>query len=369
MMGRFPSSEKIMPPQNPVPSNNHTVDPPFAARENSLQTNSSQSPIWLTGFGVFGVMVLMGTLGLGLALWTQSERRARDLPKVFALQDKLVESVAAGADLVFWAKGNFPVGNPGLMDLLPERIPAATPGEDRSDSKAVATEMSGCRFLEIPQALGLGKTREWVLSRKFGEKLPNVGGWVRLALQLESANGVQKQTDNPEILLPGPGAPGIRLVQKEGFLEWKQTGARFQASMGAPIFNNPRTSPIANDYGGTLAPDFLELRLGRIPPETPAWVMARGEAASKLAASVLLGRFPDWTPKGFQFPKDSGVLGLWEEAGNLRVEWIFTEPSHSDDWEKEISKAQLGPQWKWIKQGRVISLQRKEARLWSSQVP
>ncbi len=376
MMERFPISEKIMPTQNPVPtqnSPNHSLPNEKDYKAPHIPSRRGQ---WLTGLGVLGVIMLMGALGLGLALWTQSQRRARDLPNRFAATDRLVENVARGSDLVVWGKGDFPFGNDCLLNLLPESLDGqenhAEGGQVQRNgnnkiaiSKEYDSGISGCRFLAIPQAFGIGKTGQWAVSRKFGEKHPNTGGWVRLAFQLESTNSGINPSGNNEVVLPGPGIPGIRLHQKEGFLEWNEAGGKFLAAMGTSIAPNLQTSQITNDYGGTLAPDFLELRLGRIPPDAPAWLAARGGIASRHAALILLGHFPDWTAKGVDFPSDSGVFGLWEEAGNLRAEWIFTEQSASDRWEKVLKSAQLGSQWKWIKQGRVISLQRKGSSLWN----
>jgi hypothetical protein len=376
MMEWLPISEKIMPSQNPVPSQNspnHSLPSEMDFKAPHIPSRRAQ---WITGLGVLGVMVLMGTLGLVLALWTQSQRRARDLPMRFAVTDSLVENVARGSDLVVWGKVDFPFGNPCLLNLLPESLDSLeNHGEGRqvqsngSNEIAIPKEselgLSGCRFLAIPQALGISKTGQWAVSRKFGEKHANKGGWVRLAFQLESTKPGINPSENKEIVLPGPGIPAIRLNQKEGVLEWKEAGGKFLAAMGVSIAPILQTSQITNDYGGSLAPDFLELRVGRIPPDAPAWLAARGGIASRHTAMILLGQFPDWTVKGVDFPSDAGVLGLWEEAGNLRAEWIFAEQSASDKWEKVLVNAQLGAQWKWIKQGQVISLQRKGSRLWN----
>lgn len=376
MMGKFHTSEKIMPSQNPgSPKPLSHASSPNDQGDSSHSHPSTRRAQWLTGLGVLGVMVLMGGLGLGLALWTQPQRRARDLPQVLAAPDRIVETVARGADLVIWAKGDFPAGNDRLMNLLPESVPGERgdsgdrknrPGQEKGEKGPLESEVvSGCRFMAIPQALNVGKSKEWALSRTFGQKYPNMGGWVRLTLQLESASPSENLPKLTEIVLPGPGAPGIRLVQKTGQLEWKQMGGRFLVSMGTSLGNSTQATHPTTDYGGTLAPDFLELRLGRIPPETPAWVAARGGKASHQAATALLGHLPDWNIKGADFPADPGVLGLWEEAGNLRAEWIFTEQAASDAWEKVLREAKLGPKWKWLKQGRVISLQREGARLWA----
>ena len=342
----------------------------------SISPAPSRRAVRLTGLGVFGVMVTMAALGLGLALWTQPIRRARDLPKVVAGPDRLVEAVARGADLVIWAKGDFPNGNDRLLELLPGNIlkGAGTSGDHKVPEgnagkghirPETEPEISGRRFLAIPHALGLGKSAEWALSLTFGTKSPNMREWVRIAIQLESPPIHQNQTKISEIVLPDPGSTQERFVQKEGFLEWKRVGGRFLASLGGPIRGQISTSQESTDYGGALAPDFLELRLGRIPQESSAWLVARGGPASRNVASVLLGRFPDWIAKGLDSPADAGVLGLWEEAGNLRAEWIFNEQTASDHWEKALDEARLGSNWKWVKQGRVISLQRRDANLWS----
>lgn len=314
----------------------------------------------------------MGLLGLSLALWTQPQRRARDLPQVLAAPDRLVETVARGADLVVWSKGEFPAESNSLKLLVPDKKsggretgnPNFRDREAKDSPSGTGSKDSGHNLLDLPKTLGLGKSGEWAFSRTFAEKNPNTHGWTRLAIQLEEAPTSANQPEITKNKLLVPEISTGPLVQKKGVLEWNQSGGKFFASQGTTLPFLQPAKKSSGEYGGTLPPDFLELRLGRIPSETPTWLVARGGVASRRAAIALLGRFPDLTARGVSFPGDSGVLGLWEEAGNLRAEWIFTEQAASDAWEKVLIEAKLGPKWKWVKQGRVISLQREGAQMW-----
>lgn len=84
------------------------VQPPESPKPVSVSRNTKGQ--WITGIVVTLIMASMGMLAFVLALWTQPQRRARDLPSATDLLDQfLVTKVAFGGDLLVWARGDIPL--------------------------------------------------------------------------------------------------------------------------------------------------------------------------------------------------------------------------------------------------------------------
>ncbi len=335
------------------------VQPPESPKPVSVSRNTKGQ--WITGIVVTLVMASMGMLAFVLALWTQPQRRARDLPPTTDLPDRLVAKVAFEGDLLVWARGDIPLevasGDP-LARLFP------FPMEHQSGASVLLA------WLQLRDHLQLGKSLEWAIGRNFEKNPSNKRGGLRLAVQLEKAPQVPKIAEVPDIFALG-GQPGrFRFKPKPPFSAWEwdlSKGGLMTAQWNSPPVEAVPFSPSEIAYDGALAPDLLELRVSKIPKETPAWLMARGGPASREAAQAVLGSALQADSKGerIEFPMDRLVFGLWEEGGQLRGEWIFAEVGPALAWEGVLQKAQLGAPWKWLRQGKVVSLQWQKSGLFT----
>ncbi len=346
---------KIMP----LPDPSTFVSPPFEGSQLAFGIGKTK-PHWITGLTVILVMATMGLVALVLALWTQTQRRARDLPPIVELPDRLAAKVALGGDLVVWARGDISK-ELASCNVLSQLFPFPM-GNQKGSSVLMG-------WRELKEHWQLGMSLEWALGRNF-EKIPSKrGAQMRLAVQLEKTPHFSKLAETHGFIDLGNHFGRFRLEATPAFPVWDS--AITKGGLITSQWNIPSVDPVPFTQSGTddkvsLAPDFLELRVSKIPRETQAWLMARGGAAAKEAAGAVLGPGLRTDAKeAVLFPVDPLVFGIWEEPGQLRAEWIFAEPGPSLAWERALQKADLGPAWKWIKQGKVVSLQWQKNGLFS----
>ncbi len=321
----------------------------------------NSKPLWVTGLAVILVMATMGMVAVVLALWTQPQRRARDLPPTNDLPDGLVAKVALGGDLLVWAKGDISL-EAASSELLTHLFPF--PMEHQ---KGPSVLMGWC---QLQDHLQWGKAREWAIGRNFEKNPSKKGADIRLAVQLEKSPLLPKIAEMPDIVSLGKPFGRFRWAANPPFPAWDW--AMTEGGLMTSFWNSPPGDRVPFEqaetaYEGALATDLLELRVSKIPRETPAWLMARGGQASREAAQAGLGQAMRAASKGeaILFPMDRLVFGMWEEGGQLRAEWIFAELGPSQAWERVLQKADLGPPWKWLRQGKVVSLQWQKSGLFT----